>query len=133
MNSPPPLPRTAFTGMRLLSAVCVVVSLAWVVALLVSDVWHGLHPYKAHQTIGAFALIFIGASYICLQLSLKREAMEMLQGLLLGMAFVLWGSEQLLPPRRLSTLMDAFVVSIFVVDLGVIIWGHLRRKDHGAP
>ena len=133
MNAPPRLTRHAFTGMHLFSAVCVALSFAWVVFSLASDVWHGLHPYKTHQTIGAFALIFIGVSYVFLQLSLKRERLEMVQGLLLGLAFILWGSEQLLPPRRLSTLMDALVVSIFVVDLGVIIWGHLRRKDHGAP
>lgn len=124
---------TALTGMRLLSAVCFVASLVWVGVLLWSDVRHGLKPYAAHQSIGAMALIFIGASYICLQLSLKRALTELIQGLLLGGAFLLWGGEQLLLPRRLVTLMDALVVSIFVVDLSVIIWNHLKHNDHETP
>lgn len=123
----------ALRGMRLLSAVCFVASLCWIGVLLFGDVRHGLKPYPAHQSIGAMALIFIGASYICLQLSLKRAWMELMQGLLLGSAFLLWGGEQLLPPRRLATLMDAFVVSIFVVDLSVIIWNHLKHNDHETP
>lgn len=119
--------------MRLLSALSFVLSLACIGVLLVSDGLHGLRPYAAHQSIGAMALILVGFSYVCLQLSIKRPTGEMLQGLFLGAAFLLWGGEQLLPPRRLVTLMDALVVSIFVIDLSFIIWNHLKNKDHETP
>jgi len=52
---------------------------------------------------------------------------------LLGLAFVLWGGGQLLPPTSRVTIMDASVVTIFVVDLSLIIVEHLRRKDHELP
>lgn len=78
-------------------------------------------------------LILIGLSYISLQFSARRQRAERVKGILLGVAFVLWGAEQLLPPTSLVTVMDASVVTIFVVDLSLIIVEHLRRKDHDLP
>jgi hypothetical protein len=46
---------------------------------------------------------------------------------------VLWGSEQFLAASRWVTLMDSAVITIFVVDLGLIVLDHLKRNDHQAP
>ena len=51
----------------------------------------------------------------------------------LGLAFVLWGAEQLLPVSRWVTAMDCLVVTIFVIDLSLITIEHLKRKDHELP
>jgi len=83
--------------------------------------------------MGALPLICIGLSYISFQLSAERERSELVKGLLLGIAFVFWGSEQLLPSSPLVTVMDSIVITIFVVDLGLIIVEHLKRKDHEIP
>jgi hypothetical protein len=72
-------------------------------------------------------LILIGCSCACLQLISRRPRQELVKGILLGSAFALWGVEQLLPTGRWTTAMDTAVISIFVVDLGMIIINGLER------
>jgi hypothetical protein len=104
-----------------------------IIILLTSDVSHSLRLTSFHQQAGAMALILIGTSYISLQLSAKRRWSEKLKGIFLGLAFALWGSEQFLPASRLVTLIDSAVITIFVVDLGLIILDSLRRKNDQTP
>ena len=59
--------------------------------------------------------------------------MEKTKGILLGLAFVLWGAEQLLSTSIWVTVMDSLVITIFVVDLALIIMEHLRHKDQDVP
>jgi hypothetical protein len=104
-----------------------------IIVLLSSDVSRAFRLTSFHQEASAMALILIGTSYISLQLSAKRRWSEKLKGIFLGLAFALWGSEQFLPASRVVTLMDSAVITIFVVDLGLIILDHLKRKDDQAP
>jgi hypothetical protein len=99
------------------------VALAW---LLLPDLWTGFHPSQRHQQAGALALMFVGASFACLQFNTEGRWKERLKGLLLGMAFVLWGAEQFLPPGSAATAVDGFVIAIFVSDLGLVIASHLE-------
>lgn len=133
MSTPLAPVKLASGGFRWLSVLLFALALAAVGGLALSDLGHHLAPNAQHTQCGSAALILIGLSYICLQLSLRRGLEEMLQGLLLGTAFVLWGGEQLLPPSRFVTLMDNLVVTIFVIDLSVIIWEHLQRQDYEVP
>jgi hypothetical protein len=119
--------------LRGLSLLLFVFSAGALIVLLTSDVSHGLRLTSFHQEASAMALILIGTSYICLQLGTKRRWKEKLKGVFLGFAFVLWGSEQFLPASRLVTLMDSAVITIFVVDLGLIILDSLKRNDRRAP
>ena len=84
-----------------------------------------------HQQAGAWALIFIGAAYICLQIAIRQSARSRLKGIMLGVAFVLWGTEQFLPAGPLVTAMDSAVVAIFVIDLGLVVADQLRKKEDG--
>lgn len=104
-------------------------ALAGVAILWFSDARSHLHPTAQHQQIGALPLILIGLSYISFQLSGRRQIMERLKGLLLGLAFVLWGGEQLMSPSVWVTVMDSLVITIFVVDLALMIVEHLRGKE----
>jgi hypothetical protein len=119
--------------LRSLSLLLFVLAVGGLIVLLTSDVFHSLRLTSFHQQSSAVALILIGASYISLQLTLKRRWSEKLKGVALGFAFVLWGSEQFLPASRMVTLMDSAVITIFVVDLGLIILDYLKRKDDQAP
>ncbi len=121
------------SGWRGLTALGFVCALGAIVLLLVSDGLRHLQFNAAHQHAAAWPLIFIGLSYISLQFILPRGVLERVQGLLLGLAFVLWGVEQLMAASRLVTIMDASVVTIFVVDLSLIIFEHLQRRDHEVP
>ncbi|HXA14593.1 MAG TPA: hypothetical protein VNW23_05655 [Opitutaceae bacterium] len=118
---------------RGLSLLLFLLAVGEIIILLFSDISHALQLTSFHQQAGAVALILIGASYISLQLSLKRRWNEKLKGIFLGLAFVLWGSEQFLPASQVVTLMDSAVITIFVVDLGLIILDYLKRGDHQAP
>ena len=118
---------------RWLSALFFVAALAGIAVLLVTDATRGYTFQPIHTRIAAFPLLFIGLSYMCLMLSARRSRVELIKGLLLGLAFVLWGSEQLLPPTKLVTIMDGAVVTIFVVDLSLVIAEHFRVNDHDLP
>ena len=119
--------------LRGLSLACCLLALAAIATLLLSDSILGIFLNSTHQQAGALSLMLIGASYVSLQLSAKRPRSQMLKGVLLGLAFFLWGCKQLLPPNALVTAMDTAVVTIFVVDLSLIILEHLRRRDNETP
>jgi dipeptide/tripeptide permease len=112
-----------FFGLALLA-------LAW---LLLPDLWSSFQPSLRHQQAGALALIFVGASFICLQASAAAHGKTTLKALLLGLAFVLWGGEQFLPPGPLVTALDSAVIAIFVVDLGLVIASQLETPPGSQP
>lgn len=120
--------------LRWLSAAFFAAALAGIGFVLLTDTVNRLRLTTAHQRVGALSFMLIGASYITLQLSAPRPKGETLRGVLLGVAFFLWGGEQFLPPSRLVTVMDSLVVVIFVLDLGSIIVSRLRRggKDENG-
>ena len=74
----------------------------------------------------AVPLIAIGISYLVLILSLQRTQGQRLVGVFVGVAFVLWGSEQFLSDQRLVSFIDDVVVFLFVVDLSIVIRRNLR-------
>jgi hypothetical protein len=119
-----------FRGFSLLLFVSALGALA---VLLASDAAHALRLTIFHQQSGAVALILIGASYVSLQLSSGGSWNETIKGIFLGLAFILWGGEQFLPASWVVTLMDSAVITIFVVDLGLIILGRLKRSDQRTP
>jgi hypothetical protein len=132
MAPPPPLPRapvrrlfhalsSVFFGLALLA-------LAW---LLVPDLWVSFRPSPRHQQAGALALAFLGISFVCLQLGAGTPWKERIKGMLLGLAFVLWGGEQFMPPGAAVTAIDSAVITIFVVDLGLVIAGRLEAPPRG--
>jgi hypothetical protein len=118
---------------RCLSIIFFISALAGIATLLTSDMLHRLDLTLLHQRAGSLSLIFIGMSYISLQLSALRRWDELIKGILLGIAFFLWGGELFVPPGMLVTAMDSIVITIFVVDLSLIIVQHLKLKDHEIP
>jgi hypothetical protein len=119
--------------LRGLSLLLFLLAVGSIVILIASDVFHAFRLTSIHQQSSALALILIGTSYLSLQLSSKRRWSEKLKAIFLGLAFALWGSEQFLPASRMVTLMDSTVITIFVVDLGLIILDSLKRNNEQAP
>lgn len=111
------------------SALLFLLALAGITLLWESDARHAFRLTLLHQQVGAWALILIGSSYILLQLALGRRGSEALKGIALGTAFVLWGGEQFLAPGPAVTAIDSVVITIFVVDLSLIVIGQLRSRD----
>ena len=111
-----------------LCALLLVGALFSLLVLLISDAINNLQPTLLHRQAGAFAFVLIGSSYLSFQISLKRPRNEALKGILLSVAFLLWGFEQLLPPSQWVTLMDSLVVLVFVTDLTLVIIQRLRAR-----
>jgi len=100
-----------------------------VATLLISDVLSPMQPTALHFHAGALAFILIGASFIALHFSARRPWNQIFKEFFLGIAFILWGSEQFLDPGLLVTIMDSLVVIIFVSDLSLVIVGRLKQND----
>jgi hypothetical protein len=118
------------TLFRWLSTILFVSALAAMLTLLVSDVWNALSFTAIHRHAGALSFMLIGASYVALQMSSRRRWGEKVKAILLGIAFLFWGSVQFLSPRPWVTAMDSAVVVIFVVDLSLIIMESLKRNKY---
>jgi hypothetical protein len=119
------------TFLRWLSAILFVLALIAITTLVVSDTLNRLRPTPLHREAGALSFVLIGASYVSLQLSFRRPWSEKLKGMLLGIAFLFWGSGQFLPPSAWVTAMDTAVVLIFVIDLSLIIVERLKSNQRG--
>jgi hypothetical protein len=118
------------TLFRWLSTILFVSALLAMVTLLVSDAFTELTSTPLHRRAGALSFMLIGSSYVALQLSLRRPRSEKIKAILLGVAFLFWGSGQFLPPSPWATAMDSAVVVIFVVDLSLIIIESLKRNHY---
>ena len=118
------------TLFRWLSTILFVSALAAMLTLLISDALNALTPTPLHRRAGALSFMLIGSSYVALQLSLNRPWNEKVKAILLGIAFMFWGSGQFLPPSLWATAMDTAVVVIFVVDLSLIIIESLKRNNY---
>ena len=106
---------------KIISKILCVLALINLMTMIVTDIieWKHLN--------GSGPLILIGMSYIVLHIRFKIRIKELIQALFLGLAFILWGSEQLISSSRIITIMDDAVVAIFVLDLSYIIWQHTNE------
>ncbi len=120
------------TFWRALSALFFLMALAALAFLLGSDLWSRLAFTQRHVQVQALALVFAGTSFICLQLGLRGRWRDTLKGVLLGFAFVVWGAEQFLAQGPAVVAADCVVISIFILDLALVIAGHLWPRS-GVP
>jgi hypothetical protein len=79
--------------------------------------------------LSALPLLLAGTSYIVLQAILRPRPLELFKRLMLGMAFLLWGVVQLMPPGDLATELGNVVIALYVFDLGLIIWTELEKNQ----
>jgi hypothetical protein len=121
-------PRTTggYSPVYVLSTIFFIMALGGIVVLLGTDILHHMSFSTLHQHLDAWPLCMIGLSYITLNLEGSRSRADRIKGIFLGVAFLLWGGEQLIPPSRVSTVMDEGAVSIFVIDVSFIIWDRIR-------
>lgn len=79
--------------------------------------------------LSALPLLLAGSSYLVLQAILRPRPLELLKRLMLGTAFLLWGVVQLMPASNLTAELGNVVIALYVVDLGLIIWTDLDRRQ----
>ncbi len=76
----------------------------------------------------AVPLILIGIAFASLQFAVPRSRVQVLLGLVVAVAFILWGLEQFLSNTAVVALIDDLVVFLFVLDLGIVICGSLKDQ-----
>jgi hypothetical protein len=120
--------RWTLTGLRIISAVslwtAIVTAAFLVLSRTIPVIVGGPLPFSMKSAV---PLIAIGISYISLVLTLPRTPGQLLVGTLMGLAFVLWGSEQFLKDRALAAFMDDCIVFLFVTDLSIVIRRNFRE------
>lgn len=115
-------------ALRIMSALALAFAFASAAGILVLDALHSVRPDLSWKVKSALPLIGIGVSYALLQFTLPRTRAEFCLSLAASLAFVLWGVEQFIPEPRIASLVDDFVVFLFVLDLGIGIRGQLSRS-----
>jgi len=115
-------------GLRLLTRALASLAIVACVFLILADL-----ARFGHAPLSAAPLLLIGAAYMVLQGILRPPWKELVKRLLLGLAFVLWGVDQLLPSGPFATVVGDVVIILFVVDLGLITLAHLRVDDRDTP
>jgi hypothetical protein len=126
-------PRTAasiFLGAIVLKTLCAIalgLAVSTGVILVAMRIAHCFQPQLFPWTLmSAVPLILIGVAFACLQFVVSRSRSQMLLGLLVAAAFILWGTEQFLSNPAVVSFIDDMVVFLFVLDLGIVIYGHLK-------
>jgi hypothetical protein len=116
------------TGLRIISMVSLWVAIATAAFLILGHSIPMITGRPLPISIkSAVPLIAIGISYVSLVLTLPRTPGQLLVGVLMGSAFVLWGAEQFLKDRALVSFIDDCIVFLFVTDLSIVIRQNFRE------
>ncbi|HXC98547.1 MAG TPA: hypothetical protein VN048_04335 [Verrucomicrobiae bacterium] len=120
-------------ALRIISAIALILALSTAVLLLVFRFLHGAQPHLFPWTLrSAVPLILIGIAFATFQFVVPRTRAQTVLGLLVSLAFILWGAEQFISNPALVSFMDDVVVFLFVLDLGIVIYGQLKPGNHGG-
>jgi len=113
--------------LRFLSAAALTLAFSSAVVLLALRLLHCFRPDFLPWTLkSAYPLILVGIAFACLQFASPRTRTQSLLSLSVALAFILWGTEQFLSNHALVSFIDDVVVFLFVLDLSIVVYGHLR-------
>jgi hypothetical protein len=117
--------------LRIISAITFGLAIATAIIIVVLHLIYCVQPNLVTWTFkSAVPLILIGVAFAALQFALPRTPMQMLLGLMVAAAFILWGVEQFLSNQAVISFIDDVVVLLFVIDLSIVIYGHLKPGEH---
>ncbi len=117
--------------LRAVSALALGLAVSSAVLLVALRLLHCAQPHLFPWTLkSAVPLISIGVAFASFQFVVSRTRAQIVLGLLVALAFILWGAEQFVSNRAIVAFMDDLVVFLFVLDLGIVIYGHLKPGTH---
>jgi hypothetical protein len=117
--------------MRVVSAIAFGLAISSAIIIVLLDLIYFLQPRLVAWTLkSADPLILIGIAFASLQFALPRTRMQMLLGFMVAAAFILWGVEQFLSSKAAVSFIDDVVVLLFVIDISIVIYGHLKLGAH---
>ncbi|HLG78233.1 MAG TPA: hypothetical protein VKX46_17590, partial [Ktedonobacteraceae bacterium] len=98
--------------------------------LLLGDLFPQLVVGLPHAPVSAAPLLLIGAASLGFQVLTRPRPFEVFKALLVSLAFILWGIDQMLPPGWLTTTIGDVVIVLYVIDLGWLMGSALRHYPH---
>jgi hypothetical protein len=117
--------------LRLVSAATVGLAISTAVIVVALRLIHWFQPALVPWTLkSAVPLMLIGISFASMQFVLPRTRAQILLSLIVALAFILWGAEQFVSNRTVVSLIDDIVVFLFVLDLSLVIYGHVKPGLH---
>lgn len=117
--------------LRVISAISFGLAISSAVMIVIVHLINSLQPGLVPWTLkSAVPLILIGVAFASLQFALPRTRGQMLLGLMVALAFALWGTEQFLSNQAIVSFIDDIVVLLFVIDLSIVIYVHLKPGLH---
>ncbi|HUD46700.1 MAG TPA: hypothetical protein VMR33_07710 [Candidatus Baltobacteraceae bacterium] len=118
-------------ALRVISSIAVGLAIFSAISIVALRLIHCVRPNLLPWTLkSAIPLILIGVAFACLQFILPRTRRQILLGLMVAVAFILWGTEQFLSNQTIASFIDDLVVLLFVIDLSIVIYGHLKPGVH---
>lgn len=113
-----------------MSAAALGLAFSAAVLLIALRVIHLIRPdWIRWQLKSAIPLMLIGVAFAFLQFAAPRTRVQIVLGLSVSTAFILWGVEQFVMNQFVAASIDDVVVFLFVVDLSLVIYQHLKSKD----
>jgi hypothetical protein len=83
--------------------------------------------------VSAAPLLLIGAASLGFQVLTRPKLLDLFKALLVSMAFILWGIDQLLPASWFTTTVGDVVITLYVIDLGWVMIDRLRSGKSKGP
>lgn len=97
--------------------------------LLFYDFASSLFPGLSHSLISAAPLLLIGAASLAFQVIRRPGLLDLFKAMIVSLAFLLWGVDQLLPAGWLATALGDVVIILYVIDLGWMIADVLKSRS----
>jgi hypothetical protein len=108
---------------RALPTILGAVTLASVAVLLAWDFAPSLFPARAHDFLASIPLALIALAYLVYQTAHRPARLEVVKAILLAVAFLFWGANQLWPDLRQATLFNDIAIGLFVLDVFLVMIG----------
>jgi hypothetical protein len=99
------------------------VTVVFVLALLLWDVFPRAFPLKAHDLLGALPLGSIALTYLLYQALRRPSTGELVKATLLAGAFLFWAANQFWPNSKSATLFNDLAIALFVFDIFLVVVG----------
>lgn len=116
-------------AIMLFSWLLLIFSLFTGLGLLLDDLAPYLFGGLTHAPISAAPLLLIGASSLCLQIIMRPRPLDLCKALIVSLAFILWGIDQMLPAGWIATMIGDLVIVLYIVDLGWMIGSVLHQRQ----
>jgi hypothetical protein len=98
--------------------------------LLLDDLVPQMFVGAPHASVSAAPLLLIGVASLGFQVLTRPRPLEVFKALLVSLAFILWGIDQMLPPGWLTTMIGDVVIVLYVIDLGWMMGSALRQHPN---